>query len=47
MMVARIRVDEHDLYALFAQRFAGLGAGEIELCCLADLDRPDPMSRTL
>ncbi|KAF5052967.1 hypothetical protein DSECCO2_403220 [anaerobic digester metagenome] len=35
----RVGVDEHDLDALLAQCTACLGAGEVELGCLADLDR--------
>ena len=39
MIVAGLRIDQHDLVALFAQGFAGLGAGIIEFAGLADDDR--------
>ena len=35
----RVRVDQHDLVALFAQRLARLRAGVVELAGLADDDR--------
>ena len=38
----RVRIDQDDPVALFAQRLAGLGAGIIELGGLADDDRPRP-----
>jgi hypothetical protein len=36
----RIGVNEDDLVPLFLERLAGLGAGVVELACLADDDRP-------
>ena len=35
----RVRVDQHDLVALFAQGLAGLRAGVVELAGLPDDDR--------
>ena len=39
MIVAGLRVDQHDLVALLAQGLARLGAGVVELAGLADDDR--------
>ncbi len=37
-----VRVHQNDAIALVLQRLYGLGAGVVELACLADNDRPGP-----